>query len=156
MKKINSNTRSQVRRDKSNGFTLIEIMIALAIVAILTSIALPAYTYYLQRGRIPEATSALAAKQVSQEQLFQDSRSYFASGTTACSISGMASSSYFTYSFTNCTATAYTLAATGLGGTNMAGFTFTIDQSGNRATTAVPGGWTASSNCWVIAKGGRC
>jgi len=138
------------------GFTLIELMIAVAVVAILSAIALPAYVYYIQRSRIPEATAALAAKQVAMEQLFQDSRSYYAPNTSACSTSGMASSSYFTYAFSTCTTSTYVLSASGNAGTNMAGFTFTIDQSGNRATTSVPSGWTTSTTCWVTAKGGRC
>lgn len=131
-------------------------MITVAVVAILSAIALPAYVYYIQRSRIPEATAALAAKQVAMEQLFQDSRSYFAPNTSTCSTSGMASSSYFTYAFSTCTTSTYVLSATGNTGTNMAGFTFTIDQSGNRATTTVPTGWATSSTCWVTAKGGRC
>jgi len=138
------------------GFTLIELMITVAVVAILSAIALPAYVYYIQRSRIPEATAALAAKQVAMEQLFQDSRSYYAPNTSACSTSGMASSSYFSYAFSTCTSSTYVLSATGSAGTNMAGFTFTIDQSGNRATTSVPTGWTTSTTCWVTAKGGRC
>lgn len=138
------------------GFTMIELMTTLTVIAVLTALVLPAYVYYLQRARIPEATGALAAKQVAQEQLFQDSRSYFAPGTSACSTSGMTGSRYFSFTFSACSATSYVLAASGNAGTNMAGFTFTIDHHGNRATTAVPNGWSAASNCWVTAKGGRC
>ncbi|MDD0816872.1 type IV pilin protein [Curvibacter sp. HBC28] len=141
---------------RPQGFTMIELMTTLTVIAVLTAVVLPAYVYYLQRARIPEATGALAAKQVAQEQLFQDSRSYFAPGTSACSTSGMAGSSYFSYAFSACTATSYVLAASGKAGTNMVGFTFTIDHNGNRATTTVPNGWAPASNCWVTAKGGRC
>jgi type IV pilus assembly protein PilE len=44
----------------------------------------------------------------------------------------------------------YQIVATGRG------FTFTVDQNNNRATTAVPSGWTTSANCWVRKKGGTC
>ena len=147
---------SSLPSPRTHGFTQIELMIAVAVVAILSAIALPAYVYYIQRSRIPEATAALAAKQVAMEQLFQDSRSYYAPNTSTCSTSGMTSSNYFSYAFSTCTTSTYVLSATGNTGSNMAGFTFTIDQSGNRATTSVPTGWATSTTCWVTAKGGRC
>jgi type IV pilus assembly protein PilE len=53
------------------------------------------------------------------------------------------------------TATTYRVLAAGNAG-NTTGFTFTIDQAGVRATTAVPAGWTANATCWVRAKGGTC
>ena len=45
----------KVSRKKSQGFTLIELMIAIAIVGILASIAVPAFSNYLARARISEA-----------------------------------------------------------------------------------------------------
>jgi type IV pilus assembly protein PilE len=48
----------------------------------------------------------------------------------------------------------YTITASGIN--KMADFEFTIDQNGNRATTRVPTGWTASTSCWIDRKGGQC
>ena len=150
------NTPHRHPRRPSQGFTLIEVMITVAIIGILSAIALPAYTEYLIRGRIPEATSQLASKQIRMEQWFQDSRTYRATTGTACYIgaSDTTSSKFFTFTCSSASATAFTITATGTG--SMTGFVFTVNQNGDKATTGVPTGWTTSTTCWVIKKGGVC
>ena len=52
-------------------------------------------------------------------------------------------------------ASAYTITATGQG--SLEGFTYTIDQSGNMATTALPTSWgSTSTECWITRPGGTC
>lgn len=138
------------------GFTLIELMIVVVVVGILAAIAVPSYTEYVTRGRIPDATSNLATKRVKLEQFFQDNRTYV--GATDCA-SDTTSSSYFNFSCSVQTAAAYTLQA--VGKSAMTGFTFAVDQSNTRSTTigtGAPSGWTAASpnTCWVTKKGGVC
>ena len=133
------------------GFTLMEVMIVVAIISILAAIAVPAYNNYVLRGQLVEAFSELSAQRVRMEQFYQDMRTYTgatAAGTVAtCPGPGQ----HFTYA---CNVAAdgqgYTITATGRG------FTFTVDQNNNRATTAVPAGWTAMPNCWVRKQGGVC
>jgi type IV pilus assembly protein PilE len=140
-----------------SGFTLIELMMALVVVAILTAIALPSYTKYVIRGKVPDATSNLATKRVQMEQWFQDNRAY--TGGTACN-TDTTSSKNFDFSCPVLTATTFTLQATGKN--SMAGFVYTVDQ--NNAKTSVitsppaPSGWVAATpnNCWVTNVGGVC
>ena len=141
------------------GFTLIEVMIAVAVVAILAALALPSYRDYVTRGNIPEATSRLLTKQVQMEQWFQDNRTYV--GGPGCT-ADTASSNLFDFKCNDgsdaVTATAYIITAAGKGSMN--GFKFTIDQTGAKTTRAVPSGsgWSQHSpnNCWIARKGGIC
>lgn len=140
--------------NKQTGFTLIELMVVVAIVAILSAIALPLYTDYVIRGRIPDATSNLAAKRVQMEQFFQDNRTYV--NAPPCNADAT-SSRFFTFSCPNAaTATTYTLQATGTG--PMAGFDYTIDQANAKASNITRSGWSnpSSNTCWATKKDGSC
>lgn len=139
---------------KEDGFTLIELMITVAIIGILAAVALPSYRDYVTRGRIPEATSALAIKRVRLEQYYQDNKYY--TNAKDCD-TDTDTSQYFVFSCPGGgTPTGYTLQAVGVGA--MAGFTYSIDQSNAKTTVSVPSGWSlpAINNCWVTRKGGVC
>ena len=136
------------------GFSLIELMIVVVIVGILASVAIPAYQDYVIRSKIPDATSALAAKRVQLEQFFQDNRTY--AGATACNADS-GTSKFFDFTCPVQTANTYTLEAEGKD--SMQQFVFTIDQSNNKQTTDAPSGWAAAAmpaNCWITKKGGAC
>jgi type IV pilus assembly protein PilE len=153
-------TSSKARFGRTAGFTLIEVMITVAIVAIIAAIAVPSYADYVMRSRLVEAKSGLAEMRTRLEQHFLDNRAY----PTACvaPASGPAGAGkvylpgdakYFAFAC-DLTATTYTVTASGTG--PMAGFAFTIDQANARKTTKVPAGWTASDTCWVSRKNGEC
>jgi type IV pilus assembly protein PilE len=60
------------------GFTLIELMIAVAVVAILVTVALPSYQDYLRRGTRAEAQAYMEAVASRQQQFLLDTRAYAA------------------------------------------------------------------------------
>lgn len=131
---------------KQRGFTLIEVMIVVAIIGIVASIALPAYTDYVKQGKAAEATATLADLRVKMEQYYQDNRTYV--GGSCAPASGAV---YFGYACTAQTATTYRIAATGVG--NMSNFSFTVDQD-NAKTSTYDG--VAGATCWKTSKSSSC
>ena len=134
-----------------NGFTLIELMIVVTIVAILASVALPSYTDYVTRGKLTEAMTELSNMRVRLEQFYQDTQSYVGFNCVT-----VPNAKYFTYACPTQTANTFTVTATGIATQGTGSFVFTIDQSNAKATTSVPSGWTTSTTCWVTKKGGEC
>jgi len=141
------------RRDA--GFTLIELMVAAALVAILASIAMPSYQAYVRRGQLAEAFTTLADMRVKMEQHYQDNKFYgTADNNTTCpTLSGHTAfpvtNKYFTLS---CGAGAapsqtYTLTATGTGGLTT-GYVYTVNQVGTKGTTLFAGN-SSSAACWL-------
>jgi type IV pilus assembly protein PilE len=143
-----------LRRFKT-GFTLIEVMVTVLIIGILAAIAVPNYSSYVTRGRIPEATSALASKQVRMEQFFQDNRTYVGAPTGVCP--DTTTSKYFDFTCAPApTASTFTLVATGKG--LMTGFVYTVNEANVKtsAITGVSAFNATSATCWITKTGGVC
>lgn len=139
----------------SGGFTLIEMMIVVAIVAILGAIALPNYTAHVQRARMADAFSQLAEVRTRLEQYYQDNRDY---GTTAGTCPGtLPTSDYFTFSCnwgSGGSNQGFLVTATGSGAMN--GFTFTVSHTNVRQTTAFVHATGLPKNCWIQRAGDSC
>lgn len=136
---------------RSRGFTLIELMVGLVVLAIVTSIALPSYTAYVKRSKVPAGLDALSAYATRMEQRYQDSGNY---GTTDCAVAFPSSAPpNFTMSCAlSGSGQGFTATATGSG--TLDGYAYTIDHNGTRRTTAHPNG-APSTNCWST-KGTVC
>jgi type IV pilus assembly protein PilE len=147
-----------------SGFTLIEMLITMAVIAILAAVALPNYTAYITRSKIAEATTNLLAMRTKLEQYYQDNRSYVgacAVGTVAPLPPGTPPGKLQHFQISCPTLTdgppqAYIIRADGTD-SDLTNLRFEIDQSNVRRTVSVPTGWTLpTGNCWALKKSGDC
>lgn len=129
------------------GFSLVELLVTIAVIGLLLAIAVPTYREHVRRGAVEEALGQLGTGSIAIEQYFLDNRTYVGAplpaGTARFAIS---------YAAGQPTAATYTLVATGSGNVN--GFVYTLNQQGVRATTG--GDWGTNAACWIIRKGGTC
>lgn len=156
----------------TNGFTLIEAMITIAIIAFLAAIAMPSYNDYVLRGKLTEATSSLADLRVKMEQYYMDNRRYStdAAGGT-CGIPGgnaptVSDARYFTYT---CASSApnmagdqqFVLTATGIAGQGLNGISFNVNHANSKntvvaASTPMADKGYAGAACWIRKKPALC
>ncbi|HRH85807.1 MAG TPA: type IV pilin protein [Rubrivivax sp.] len=144
-----------MQRNRPRGFTLIELMIAVAIVAILAMVAIPSYSAYIMRGHLADAVHGLAATRAQMERHFQDNRTYASVTGFPAPCATATTFGHFTVSCSGTPdATTFTVQAVGSG--PVSGFTYTINQADVRATTAAATGWNTCANKWLTKKGATC
>lgn len=122
--------------DEIKGFTLIELVVTLLVVAILITVAAPTYRTYILKSHRADGTSTLMAMQLAQEKYRFNNTQY---GTLAQVWGGVTSSpnGYYQLGISNISATGYTLTATAQGtqandsetGTSCATLTITVNGS---------------------------
>lgn len=120
-------------RQRKAGFTLIELMITVAVIGILAAIAYPSYMDSIRKSRRSDAINDLSAIALAQEKWRANKTTY---GTLANVWGGVTTTSggYYTLAVATNTATAFSVTATAVSGTSQANDTgctvFTINERG--------------------------
>lgn len=133
-------------RSAAAGFTIIELMIAVAIVAILVTIAFPSYQEHMRKTRRSAAQTFMMDVASRQQQYLIDARSY-AGGATALAALNLAVpgdvSKYYTVSVNPAAPTvppSYNIAATPIAGSPQApDGVLTLDHQGSKTRNGQPG-----------------
>jgi len=139
-----------MNRYKSYGFTLIELMITLGILAIVASIAFPAYTGYVMLANRSEGKIALNEIAMAQERFFGNNNSYTANLSL---LAGFAADPVMTDKGL------YSIASVaGATGNILTSFTLTATPQGSQTgdsctsitltSTGIKGGLPTKSDCW--------
>ena len=139
------------KEQASKGFTLIEVMIVVAIVGILAAIAYPSYTAYVARGYRAEAKQGLLELAQFMERTYTENNSYTPAGaapvlpfTTMPKVGTTVYNMALDLGATSATTYRITATATGVMLGDECG-NFSIDNTGAQT---VAGGTESAANCW--------
>jgi len=131
---------------RSRGLTLIELVVTVAIIAILATIAIPSYERYVSKARRAEAKGALLDLATHLERYYADNRTY--TGATVVGMLGSALTEHGDYTLTieSLTANAYTIVAQP-GGRQLGDDcgSFMLTSIGSKS---VKDGSLSSDKCW--------
>ncbi|MDE2369682.1 MAG: type IV pilin protein [Burkholderiales bacterium] len=142
-------------RSRQRGFTLIELMVAVAVIGVLGAVAYPSYLGQIAKSRRSDAKSALLATAQSLERYYSE-RSTYAGATLGAGCPGNAAApscvapaasgnGFYTIAITAQSAAGFTIQATPTG--TQAGDacgSYTYDQTGTKGVT----GALAAASCW--------
>ena len=132
----------------AQGFTLVELLVVVAIVGILAAIVIPAYSNYVVRSKLSEVGAALSEAHLRQEQYYADNRNY-GTANGACG-AVPANGRYFTLAcLVGTTNQTYTITATSMADAGLAAsgdYVYTINEAGTKATTKFDGAAVTVAN----------
>jgi len=131
---------------RARGFTLIEMMVVVAIIAIITAAVLPMFEHYLQEGRRADAMAVLSSDQQILNSCYAQTYSYTSS--SCAPIATTSPEGFYTVQPT-LSAQAYTLVATPVGDqvNDTTCAQFSVDNTGTRAAQSA-GGTDTTATCW--------
>jgi len=138
-----------MKRNTQQGFTLIELMIVIAIIGILAAVALPQYQNYTAKSQVATAFSEISQGKVGITTKINEGFTADLTAAQALTAAGLSSPT------TRCTAVTAALATTGVasltctivGGTKVNGKVLTLTRSSDTASDSNtnPGTWTCTS-----------
>lgn len=137
---------------KASGFSLIELMIVIAIIGILAGIAYPSYTQSVRKSHRTEAKEALLAAAGRQERHYLQQNAYVINDADIADVSGATTTNgYYSISTASCSGssdTCFVMTATAAGAQSAdeSCDTFTIDNTGARTSRTSAG--VLTTECW--------
>lgn len=105
-------TAVRPKRPASSGFTLIEMMVVVAIIGILVAIALPSYREYVMRGNRATARATMLDAQLFMERFYATNNTFLLAALPARFLSFPAENPKYAMALSNLTANTFTLTAT--------------------------------------------
>lgn len=133
--------------DAYKGFTLVELLIVIAIMGILAAIAYPSYNNYILKSRRSDAQSTLSFDQMALERCYAQNFSY-AGCASLPAFPQTSPQGFYTINLSNVTATTYTLTAVPAGAQVKDTTCSTMSVNQANVKTAADGSGTAQTVCW--------
>ena len=149
---MNKSSNFQMKSIQQKGFTLIELMMVVAVVAVLAAIAVPSYQNSVQKAKRADGIAALTKLQLAQEK-FRANCAFYAtnlgagntcgtsSGASTVLFSATSDEGFYNISVTAATGNSYTIQADPTG--SQAG-----DTSCDPMTYTHPTGVKGPAGCW--------
>lgn len=140
-------------RWRTHGFSLIELLVAIAIVGVLAAIAVPSYRTYVLQAHRTDAVRALSSYRQALERCYSQNFTYVNAATTPCPAApGAATTSangYYNVTFPTLTATTYTILATATGAQVKDASCASLQVTNTGAQSALnSGGADSTQACW--------